>query len=416
MSQCDNISFFGSKLKIIGEATKDVNVFAQLHASDPQYSASQTITNVTSLKQPSYNMTPTLRDAYQSDNWGMINSLEGKASNDIRPIYEMIKEKGIGAWVKVQADDGSLFYLSFSVGGSISSYCSDVVPSTDAQKAADPNALYQATIQIAIFSNTAQIIGVTSFSVGLPTNVVPMSLSLLFAQTISSFISDGLYYNILDFEPRLNANAAQQGLNNCSFKVGEALKGQLAQNINFCIGFIGITTIPGFGLDNAKVHVFNWDPNSDWQILSQAMVNADVPGKDKNPNNLNLSLGKCGDQSFPFPPGFEPSYDVYVDSVILYYLQKNLMHANNSAIQVIRNGDKTQGFSYAYELVRAQDGQVLEGTVVDPQTFLENSKGKYDYRFLTIDTRATSDNIKIIAGVDGNKNNGFNNVCLHINL
>ncbi|KAF2075338.1 hypothetical protein CYY_003367 [Polysphondylium violaceum] len=410
----DHIPTHFGALKIIGTAGETIRQYRDIHATIPRDNCNNQGNVAIPSKTPVLSFSNQVKNIYQSNNFAQIKQLENMVNNDLTPVYDNISLYPNSAWVKVENNSGVQYYMSWSQNGAVYSYTQPIVPSFNMSGIIDGNAKYVATTQFGIYSNSTNIIGTHSISLGLPQIAVRSSVALAVAQTFGSFVRGGLGFNASQFALRLNENASKVGLGTY-FKVPKYAVGQLVESLTFTIVFVGLRALYA-PEGRTRVAVFNWDNISHWQFTLQKLNGTHYPGL-TDPTLLAVDTQKL---SKVIPPVFNQFGDHNITASVPYTVfvyQKDPESENSSfAIQALRS-NVSHGFTYAFDRSKGKAGQYIEGTVQLPSKFLSSVGTKWQSSPLTV-AASTGDNVPISVTLDSSDATApgqLLNVNIHIN-
>ncbi|KAF2077955.1 hypothetical protein CYY_000755 [Polysphondylium violaceum] len=387
----DHLPKFFGKLQIIGTADQEIKKYRALHATDAALlkmgQVTPTLTKVT--QQPLLNCSKEVQAAYQNNDFATIKKLEAKAQSDVQPVFDNIMSLGDKAWTKVKSTEtGEEYYMSWSKSAAVWSYTPAIRPSTADEIKDDPNAKFQAVAQFGTYSQTSEITGTQKFDLGLPEKAVESVISLIISQTLSTFLPQGLNFLASQFAEKLSQFAVEKGLEFFKFVIPEAWMGPVTMSVVFVLVFIGLKVL--YDWLNRKytirVQVFNWDNQNDWQLTTQALSNAVNPGKEKNTLALNINIDKMIDpQNVTYPPDFKPNETLECTvfyAVIIYENDATFAQGCEVYIYAFLStcAKQKRGITYAFSCPRFSDnGQYMEGAVLDPANFLKTASTKWSH-------------------------------------
>ncbi|KAF2068520.1 hypothetical protein CYY_010155 [Polysphondylium violaceum] len=336
-------------LQVLGTGTDEVKKLREFHASDKLAKkaagdfttyASSTPVQIVPVSAPIFMTTSAIKSAYVNGNFSYIKQLEATASADLNPVYDNIKRNGDAAWRKV-SQDGQDYWMSWGPSGFVWTYTDPTsTKQVQATASGDPPKVLQ-YVQFGTYSQNAQICGIHTYNLTLPTMIVESVLALIISKCLSSFIAEGLDFLVSAFASELGAAALEVGLE-LTFVCPEFVLPLVATCIVFAIAFIGISYF--WDWINRKytirLQIFNYDPNYEWRIFRQYMDNGVIPGHDNGLLDFNLPK-TIPANSVQTPPGFGGITSL--DSACYYG-------------EVIWNNDNTifEGVGFAFTAMRTQ--------------------------------------------------------------
>jgi len=397
------------KLKVNGTLAQKAESLRKLHASQEhlQIKAGQAPyqTLVWPYKQPALNITKEAKATFQSNDYNKIKSYEDIIESDIQDTYNYIIKQGDKAWMEVEASTGEQYYMVWTSKAFLWSYCQAVIPSTFEEKTADPASNYQAIVQYGIFSKNADLVGVQSFRMGLPSLVDRTVPAFLIVKTLTRFIEDGLQFDTNNFPLYLTEACREIGLPGFSFgPIQFAVQGAFTASLIYTITFVGLKSLTQFPSRQftLRTQFFNWN-NNDWLVVDGQSYNLTYPGKNTYDRQFNFWMDKIADQSaISYPPGAHPGHDldIVVSYLPIVYQNDGLYNipAAKSYEFAIRFGRDPgadyenifQSFTYAYNVphptTSGEKGIYLMSPAFSPAVFLDIAETKWEHGNYSVTT------------------------------
>jgi len=412
--------FHGKKVQILNTIGQSTHIYRRLHTPSQLNACDVSTNEVTTQIRPAQLPTITLnqqqRNAFQTNNRKEITKITDLVNADLAPINDNIKHNP-NAWVKVKDSvSGNEYYMAWSNKGVVWSWCQSIV-NASSQNTTDVNAQYIATSQYGFLSQSTGITATCSYTIGLPKLVTSSQVAYSFAKCYSSFIQQGLSFNLATFQQQLYQYTSDLGTPLLVTVPQESLVG-IVQNLTLTVSLLGKESdlqLSGRSLTN--IQLFNWDPTNDWQITTQDITSNHFTGIE-NASNANLNLKAVTDSSNAiFPPGFSsPSLgNILVSFTNLIYSGHADIQTQTTprvALQVTRAHNSNVGFTYGFNnsLVNSQ---LLVNKVVNPTQFLADNKDKFQTTPLTL--TVTSASSPISASMTATQPNCDDNVLININ-
>jgi len=377
---------------------------------------------VTPTSAPLFLTTNYNRQQYQNGNFNYIKQLESKASADLDPVFQNIKNNGDASWRKV-SNGGQEYWVSWGNKGCVWSYTDPTAVQTHNQTGSDPK--YLKSVQFGTYSESAMIAGIHTYNLGLTTMVVESVLAMIIAKTLSSFIAEGLDFVVSAFTTELGLAAAEIGLE-LTFVCPEVVLPLVATCIVFAIAFIGLSYLWDWISRHytLRCQIFNGDPNYEWGVSKQYMGNAVISGHDDGKLSFNLPK-TVSPGSVQFPPGFSGPGITSLDSACYYgeVIWKNdntILEGLSYAIRVDFNYNQNgQGFCHAFDCPRFSDNQLaISNGAMDPKQYFQQVDKNNQWQKNPLNGSITSTNGTVVKyscdGLSGNKDNLYN-IILFIN-
>jgi len=371
-------------------------------------------------------------NAYKSNDWGTIKSLQDQANSDLQAIMTNFSNHVDDSWVQVQDDtDSYIYYMSWDNNGNYAwVFCAAVTPAPFDPN--NPDVKLLAPSQFGIFSKTTSICGIHSYNLGLVTMISETVASLIVGIFLNKAIKAGINFLAEDLISYVSDAATEAGVE-LLFSAGGFALGALCSCVVFAIVFIGIAFLWNFLNKQFQIclSVYNWDEKNDWQIPTQALSNGVNPGETQG-NTLNINIKKkIPKGTNPFGGGgvqvpgdignqlMHTTEEAMNYAYIVYENKTTFMQGCSFAFKSTCNNDSNTGFTYAMQCpFSANNGQVATNTPQDPNTFLTwaqynfvATKGPYT---VTVNNKPISGYIDALKGGDAQGSTDYS-VAVHIN-
>ncbi len=355
---------FFQGLRVVGPASEEIE--KQKAASHSRSIRQDVQCQIASVSVPKLYMNQKTKQIYQNNDFAKIKRLEEKTRNDLKSVYDRIRNEGAGAWTKVEKD-GKEFYMCWSGSGCIWS----CVQNTEAK---EESGKFTAVVQVGTYSKSSCILGIHDYNLSLTGDVVKTTLSLIIAIALSGIVAEGLAFLVSEFAALVCQAAASLGMEAFSCTIAATAVTNVAIALVAVIAFIGLSYLWEWLNRRYTIclRIYNWDKENDWSTVSCYLDNAQIAGTEKK--SELFSIPRMTDPgSLVYPPGFKPveTLDAVCSYGIIIWENKQTFMQGCSMSMGLKSSDGN-GFMWGFDCPRLADNRHKAAPMLcDPKTFLE---------------------------------------------
>ncbi|KAF2068134.1 hypothetical protein CYY_010538 [Polysphondylium violaceum] len=355
---------------------------------------------------PILNMTNATAATYQSNNYKDQQALQRLVQKDVQPLFDLIQKLQDKAWNWMTADyTGTQYLAAWTNDASVKVICDG--PQTIVQNGLTNTFSYEYTASWSVKSFSTNLEGNISFTFTVPRMIPQPTIALFLAQSLQTFVNRGLGFNTNSFPMALTLVASAQGYGDLNFYIPDENMGSITSNLVFAVIFIGLQDLVDPTNFRTRIQIFNWDYRNTWTINAHAFNNCLYPGIESNPGLI---------KTFLFPQRGSSSVSCGYLPLVYHNHQDQTIDSCQIAIQATANTiyGRDLGFSYAINTpLLGTQGQYLVGQSIDPNSFLEQAKGKYAPDLLTV---APSYNNVPVSAKMGSTVQGISSSIFNVNI